>query len=381
VSIDGATGKDGSILDRIQPHLRAMPGYMPVEPPEFLAERLGVPIESIIKLDANENPYGPSERVLEAIRNFKGCQIYPDPEQRRLRAALSAYTGFPPGWLLAGAGTDELIDLLVRMFVPPGEAIVNFPPTFGMYAFSADLENARLIEIPRRADFTLDLEQIARRGAEASLIFAVSPNNPTGTPLSRKELDCLLGFGCPVVVDEAYAEFSGSSYIDLVREEPNLIVLRTLSKWAGLAGLRVGFMVAAPGIIEVAFKCKQPYSVNVVAEAAAIAAIADRKNQLETVDALVRERERLRAKLEAIPSLEVAPSLANFLLCEVKGIEAIDVHGELRSHGIMVRHYDTPLLQNHIRITVGKPHETDAVVAALAEILPALSAPPRLPSR
>src|SRR5205823_4261553 len=147
--------------------------------------------------------------------------------------------------------------------------------------------------------------------------FVVSPNNPTGTPLQREELETLLAIGCPVVVDEAYAEFAGESYVELVRERPNLIVLRTLSKWAGLAGLRIGFMVAAPEVIEVALKVKQPYSVSVAAEVAAIAAIADRDFQLQRVAAIVAERERLAAALRTVSGLEILPSKANFLLCRI----------------------------------------------------------------
>jgi histidinol-phosphate aminotransferase len=369
---------NGSILHRIQPHLRAMPGYVPVEPPEFLAERVGLPVEAIIKLDANENPYGPAPEVLAALRAFDGYDVYPDPQQRRLRAALAEYTGFDPEWIIAGAGTDELIDLLTRMFVAPHEGILNFPPTFGMYAFSADLEDAALIDVPRRADFSLDLAAIAAQAPKARLVFVVSPNNPTGTPLTREELDALLGIGCPVVVDEAYAEFAGKSYVELVRERPNLIVLRTLSKWAGLAGLRVGFMVAAPEIIEVAFKVKQPYSVNVAAEVAAIASVASSAYQMRRVAAIVAERERLRGKLQAIPALDVLRSEANFLLCLVKGTEARVVQAKLAERGIMVRHYNTAALKNHLRITVGKPEQTDAVVEALNEILRSVSAP-RLP--
>jgi histidinol-phosphate aminotransferase len=370
---------DSSIFERILPHMRAMPPYIPVEPPEFLAERLGLPVEAVLKLDANENPYGPSPAVLEALAAFRGYNIYPDPQQRNLRAALSEYTGFSPEWLIAGAGSDELIDLMTRMFVAPGEAILNFPPTFGMYAFSADLEDADLVNIPRRKDFSIDLDAVSATAGKARLIFVVSPNNPTGTPLLRKELDALLATGSPVVVDEAYAEFAGESYVELVREHANLIVIRTLSKWAGLAGLRIGYMVAAPEVIEVAFKVKQPYSVSVAAEVAAIAAIVDRDFQFRRVAAIVAERERLAAALQAIGGIEVLPSKANFLLCRLAGLPAREVHARLADRGIMVRYYDTPMLQNHIRITVGKPEHTDAVVSALREIL-GIAQTPTVPS-
>jgi len=360
---------DGSILEQVQRHVREMAAYTPVEPPEFLAQRLGLPVERIIKLDANENPYAPSARVLETLRSFRGYNVYPDPLQRRIRRALSQYLGIAEEWNVAGAGSDELIDLVTRMFVAPGEAILNFPPTFGMYAFSAEAAGARVIDLPRQADYSLKLEGLAPAAREASLIFAVSPNNPTGTPLLRDELDALLETGRPVVIDEAYAEFAGESYAALVRERPNLLILRTLSKWAGLAGLRVGYMIAAPEIIEVAMKIKQPYSVSVVAEAAALAAIEDRETLFASVAAIVAERERLAAKLRALEVVEVTPSRANFLLCRLDGLVARDVHRELLERGIMVRYFGTPLLQNCLRVSVGKPEHTDALIEALREII------------
>ncbi len=290
--VEGAGG--GGWLRRwVQPHLLKIPGYVPIEPPDVLAERIGLPVEAIVKLDGNENPYGPSPRTLAALAGAHGYNIYPDPEQRRLRAGLGEYAGLGADHIVAGAGSDELIDLATRMFVAPGDAILNFPPTFGMYAFSAEVQGARVINLPRRHDFTLKLDGFADQARKARLIFVVSPNNPSGTPLAAEELGVLLQTGRPVVVDEAYAEFAGESYARLVPNHPNLMVLRTMSKWAGLAGLRVGYMVASPEITEVALKAKQPYSVSVAAETAALASLQDREWLMANVAKLVQERERL----------------------------------------------------------------------------------------
>lgn len=360
---------DDSVLAWVQPHLREMPGYVPIEPPEVIAKRLGLPLERIVKLDGNENPYGPSPRAIEAVSRTTAYNVYPDPLQRRLREALSEYVGMPAEWIIAGAGSDELIDILTRMFVAPKEAVLNFPPTFGMYAFSADVQGARVINLPRKPDFSLKLDGLAAEAKKARLIFVVSPNNPTGNALSRAELDALLSTGRPVVVDEAYAEFAGETFVPLVREFPNLMVLRTLSKWAGLAGLRLGYLIARPEIIEVVVKTKQPYSVSVAAEAAAIASIEDRERLLERVAALVKERERLAGALESIEGIVVSPSVSNFVLCRLVGLDARSIHAALKERGILVRYFDTPLLRNYVRVSVGKPEHTDALMQALHEII------------
>ena len=362
-----------SLIDRVQRHLLNAPPYASVQTPEECARRLGIPLERIIKLDANENPYGPSPRALKALADCDSYHIYPDPGQRKVREALGAYVGYDAEWLIAGTGSDELIDLLVRLFVAPGEAIVNFPPTFGMYPFLADVLGARVINVQRRDDFSLDLpaavEAATSENNGAQAIFAVSPNNPSATLLSGAELEALLATGKPVVVDEAYAEFSGQSFIPLVREHANLIVIRTLSKWAGLAGLRVGYMVADPALIDITLRVKQPYNVNVAAEAATLASLEDLEYLQTKIDAIVRERERLEASLRALPGVEVTPSSANFVLCRLVDADARLAKERLAEQGILVRYFDTPLLRNHLRISAGRPSDTDAVVSALRDIV------------
>jgi histidinol-phosphate aminotransferase len=362
---------DDKLIDLVQPHLLDAPPYVPVQPPEALAKKLGLPVERIIKLDANENQYGPSPRALEALARARNYHIYPDPAQVALRKALGDYVGFDPSWIVVGAGSDELIELCVRMFVPPGGAILNFPPTFGMYTFLADVLAGKqsTISVPRRDNFSIYIDAAIAAAGRANLIFAVSPNNPTGTPLTRRELDAMLSTGKPVVVDEAYAEFAGESYVDLVKTHPKLIVIRTLSKWAGLAGLRVGYMICDPAIAEVAMRIKQPYSVNVAAETGALTSLADLSLLQQRVGLIRQERERFAGLLNTLPGFDVTPSRANFLLCRLEGVDAKTVHAKLTARGIMVRQYDSSLLENHLRISVGRPEQDDTVIAALKEIL------------
>jgi histidinol-phosphate aminotransferase len=357
------------ILSRVQPHLREAPAYVPVEPPEEVAKRIGLPPEAIVKLDANENPYGPSPAVTEALANAGSLHIYPDPEQRRFREAIGRYVGLDASYVIGGTGSDELIDLLIRLFVPPGEALLNFPPTFSFYPFLAGIQNARVIDVRRRDNHSIDIDKALTAVSEASLIVATSPNNPSGTLLPPEDLLALLATGKPVIVDEAYTEFAGQSYVGLVPEHENLIVLRTLSKWAGLAGLRVGYMVAQPALIDLVLRVKQPYNLNVAAEIATLASLEDLGYMKERIAAIVAERERLEVLLADLPGFEVTPSASNFVLCRLSDVKAHDVHRQLLERGILVRYFDTPLLENHLRITAGLPEQTDALMAALREII------------
>ena len=357
-------------LDRwMQPHLVATPPYVPVEPPDEVAQRVGLPPERIVKLDANENPYGPSPKVVAALAKAGNYHIYPDPEQRKVRAALGRYAGFEPEWVVAGAGSDELIDLLVRLFVPPGESILNFPPSFSFYPFLASVQGANVVNVQRRADHTIDLESALIAANNARLTVVASPNNPSGTLLPRADVETLAQLGRPLAIDEAYTEFAGESCVDLVRTYPNLIVLRTLSKWAGLAGLRIGYMVADPSLVEVIMRVKQPYNVNAAAEIAVLASMDDLPYLQGLVQKIVMEKQRLEVELAKLPGFEVSPSSANFLLCRLSGVSAREVHARLIERGILVRYFDTPLLQNHLRISAGRPDQTDALLAALREII------------
>ncbi len=346
-----------------------MPGYEAIEPPEELAQRLHIPVERIVKLDGNENPYGPSPKALRALAEYRDYHIYPDPLQRRAREALSRFLGLLPDQIVLGAGSDEIMDLVMRAFLIPGDAIINCPPTFGMYPFLARVAGVRVIDVPRWENFSLDLAAIHAVAAEAKLIFVTSPNNPTGNLLSEGELDALLATGLVVVVDEAYIEFASTeSFVGRVKEGRNLIVLRTFSKWAGLAGLRVGYGVFPPSVAEVILKIKQPYNLNVAAQAAMLASLDDADRLRERVRLLIAEREEMLRALAEVPYLEPLPSQTNFLLCRIAGIDAGELQKELRRRGVMVRRPDSPVLCNCLRISVGLPEHRQALIAALNEI-------------
>lgn len=354
---------------------QSFPPYTPIEPFEVLSARLGLPPEQIVKLDANENPYGPSPLARQALAELPFAHIYPDPESRALRHGLADFTGVPVEHLLAGAGADELIDLLLRVLLEPDDCVINCPPTFGMYPFDTLLNAGQVVDVVRRADFSLDYDAI-QRAVEARrprAIFITTPNNPDGNLPPSEEIDFLLSLPFLVVIDEAYIEFASAggslgekrTRLPEVPNRENLVVLRTFSKWAGLAGLRVGYGAFPGWMLPALWKAKQPYNVNVAASAAALASLRDLDTLAGNVALLRQERERLFGLLCGVPYLRPFPSQANFILCQVLGRSAKALKETLARAGILVRYYSTPLLKDYIRVSVGRPQDSDVLLAAL----------------
>ncbi|KAG1366218.1 histidinol-phosphate aminotransferase, chloroplastic [Cocos nucifera] len=353
----------------IRLHLKKLSPYQPILPFEVLSTRLGRKPEDIIKLDANENPYGPPPEVLDALGALKFPYVYPDPESRRLRAALAEDSGLDSDYILAGCGADELIDLIMRCVLDPGDKIVDCPPTFTMYEFDAAVNGALVIKVPRLSDFSLDIPRMVEvvEQEKPKCVFLTSPNNPDGSIINDEALLEILNLPILVVLDEAYIEFSGTkSRMDWVKKHENLIVLRTFSKRAGLAGLRVGYGAFPLSIIEYLWRAKQPYNVSVAAEVAACAALQN-PGYLESVkNSLVKERQRLYNLLEGVPFLKPYPSYSNFILCEVtSGKDAKKLKEDLAQMGVMIRHYNNKELKGYVRVSVGKPEHTDALMECL----------------
>jgi histidinol-phosphate aminotransferase len=365
-----------NVEDFISPHLREMQPYTPIVPFDVLTKRLGLAREQIAKLDANENPYGPSPRALAALREADTLHIYPDPDQAALREAISQFIDIPAQHILCGSGVDEVIDIVGRAFIRPGEAIVDLPPTFGMYRFEADIVNASYVSVPRHADFALDVGAICARvraTPNAKLLFVTNPNNPDGSMCSDADMLRLLELPVMVILDEAYIDFSSQpSRAAWVLQHDNLIVLRTFSKLAGLAGLRVGYGVFPLAIIQHLWKIKPPYTPNVAASLAAIAALSDPDYLRQVVKLLVSERERLGELLSELPGVQVYPSQANFLLFRLDGQawpqNAKQIKLALEQRGILLRYFDREGLRDCLRVSVGRPADTDRLIAALHEL-------------
>lgn len=314
-----------------------------------------------IMLDANENSFGGP-----LAEDFSR---YPDPQQRPLKAALAQLKSLDTAQIFMGNGSDEAIDLLFRAFVEPGrDNVILLPPTYGMYAVQANIHGATIRQAPLKPDFSPDAAAVrAMMDANSKLLFLCSPNNPTGQCLPDDfVLEMLETFPGLVVLDEAYMDFSSKpSWSRRLSEFPKLVVLQTLSKAWGMAGLRVGTAFSNPAVIEVLNKIKFPYNLNQLAiqlatEALSLATKTDEKMQL-----ILQERERLSAALKNISGVEtVFPSEANFLLVRVKDADGMYRH--LAQQGIIVRNRSREIhCENCLRITVGTPDENERLLAEM----------------
>jgi len=361
-----------SIQSLLRSEIADLEAYVPIQPFEVLSERLGIPAEQIVKLDANENPYGPLPVVSEALAEYPYYHIYPDPQQSELRAALSRFVGAPAANILASHGADEMLDYLCRLFLQPGDAIINCPPTFGMYSIDAGLAGAQVIDAWRNADYSLNVDEIVRVAGDnpqAKILFLTSPNNPSGNWLPDAELRQLLALPLLVVLDEAYVEFADhASRAHWVLDYANLVVLRTFSKAAGIAGLRLGYGICPDWLMAALWKFKQPYNVSVAATVAGLASLRYVDEILAVVERIKEERNRLLVALQTIAYLHTYPTQANFILCRVLERDARALKGALEEQGILVRYYNKPGLDNCIRISVGRPEQTDRLLAALRSL-------------
>jgi histidinol-phosphate aminotransferase len=353
----------------IRQHILDLPPYQPVFPLGVLSEELGIPIEKLVKLDANENPFGPLPEVKEALSEIESIHIYPDPETREIRKLLADHHSIQGESIIMGAGADELIDLIMRVVLNSGDKILNCPPTFGMYAFDATLNQANVISIPRKYDFSLDIEALIAAITEfrPKILFLANPNNPDGSTLSQDAFEKLISQEILLVMDEAYIEFARGrdSYIPQLTDHPNLIVLRTFSKWAGLAGLRIGYGVFHTDMTPILMKAKQPYNVSIAAETAAVATLKNLSKAEDRIARIIEQRSFLFDELAKIPWLNPYPSQGNFILCKVMGRSAPEVWGHLRKQGILIRYFDKPGLSDHIRISVGTEEQNQQLLNAL----------------
>ena len=311
-------------------------------------------------IDANENPWNPP------------YNRYPDPLQRTLKARIAEVKGVPEASIFTGNGSDEAIDLLLRIFCEPGvDNIVAIDPSYGMYQVAADINNVACRKVLLRTDFSLDVDALlAAADAQTKLIFLCSPNNPTGNSLDRQEMVRLLHtFEGIVVVDEAYIDFASQpSFLPELENYPNLVVLQTLSKAWGGAALRLGMAFASPAIIGLFNKVKYPYNVNLPAQREALALLNKPEQMEDQRQKVLEERERLGQAFEAAPfQYKVYPSDANFLLVEVG--RANEIYAALVEKGVIVRNRNSvSLCRGCLRITVGTVDENTLLLQALEEV-------------
>lgn len=317
--------------------------------------------EASVYLDANENSFG--SPLAESYNR------YPDPLQFKVKQRLTEIKGMPTQNIFLGNGSDEAIDILFRAFCNPGiDNVITLPPTYGMYEVSANINDVEIRKIKLKTDYQLDMEGISEAIDEhTKIIFICSPNNPTGNSIDRQDIETILvNFSGLVVIDEAYINFSRQkTFIQELTEYPNLVVLQTLSKAWGLAGLRVGMAFASEEIIEVFNKVKPPYNINEASQKLALEALQNVDQVNEWIKKTVDEREKLVKDLALLDIvIKIYPSDANFIL--VKTTDPKGIYQYLVKYGIIVRDRSkVELCENSLRITIGTPEENIILLNAL----------------
>lgn len=342
----------------VRPAVAGMEAYVPGEQPQG---------GGWVKLNTNENPYPPSPRVLEALRAAVGddLRLYPDPVGKALRQRAASVYGIDPSGILVGNGSDELLGLIVRAIVGPGDTVVYPTPTYSLYDTLVAEQGGNVRAVPYGDDFALPQ---GIEGAEAKLTFLCHPNSPSGVPLPleriRRVAEASPGV---VVVDEAYVDFGGETAMPLARELGNVIVLRTFSKSFSLAGMRIGLAFGAPALLAEIGKIKDSYNIDRLSLVAAEAALADYAWMQANVARVCATRDRL---VEALRQRRfvVLDSATNFVLARRPGEDLQGLYLALKERRVLVRHFATPRLRDGLRITVGTDAETDALLAALDQI-------------
>ncbi|NOY54324.1 MAG: histidinol-phosphate transaminase [Deltaproteobacteria bacterium] len=345
-------------LEHLRPEIRALSPYTISH------------TEARIKLDANENPFGPSEKIRREIREVLdriAVNRYPDPAATELKAVIAKFLRIPADRLLLGNGSDELIGYLITTFAGKGNGVLYPAPTFSMYGIIAAAFGQKRIEVPLDAHFKIDPDRLTSTIHEASpeIIFLASPNNPTGREFPEEVILSLLEeSGAVVVLDEAYIDFSGhAGSLPLLDRYPNLIILRTLSK-IGMASLRLGILTAAPEILREIEKVRLPYNVNTFSQAAATVLLGHEESLRTQIETIVSERARLFSALSQIPQITPIPSTANFILFRTD--EADRLFNSLLNAGILIRNLNIPgPLAGSLRVTIGTPEENHEFICHL----------------
>ncbi|MBF2067719.1 MAG: histidinol-phosphate transaminase [Calothrix sp. C42_A2020_038] len=347
-------------MSYFRPSVDAMVGYVPGEQP--------LPGTNIIKLNTNENPYPPSPKAMEVLRNLDGefLRRYPDPYANEFRRAISEALGVSFDWIIVGNGSDEILNVLIRACADLDRKVVYPSPTYVLYRTLSQIQPAQFIEIPYDEDFCLPIKNLVTANGAVTLI--ASPNSPSGhvVPIDdlRKLASSLSGV---IAIDEAYVDFAEQSALTLVSEFENVIVLRTLSKGYSLAGLRLGFGIANPKLLKGLFKVKDSYNIDAIACAVGAAAMRDQVYKNECAQKVKASRTRLALKLKQL-DFKVWNSQANFILVQSLQQTAEKLYLELKQKGILVRYFNQPGLDDKLRITVGTDNQNQILTDVLTKL-------------
>jgi histidinol-phosphate aminotransferase len=341
--------------------VNAIASYVPGEQPKRGAQ--------IVKLNSNENPYPPSPKALAVLQNIDAelLRRYPQPFGEEFRQAASKVLEVPSNWIVVGNGSDELLNLVMRACAEPGRKVVYPTPTYVLYRTLAQIQAADIVEIPYNEDYSLPLQQLV--AVNGAVTFIASPNSPSGHAVPIDDLRQLAAsLSGVLVIDEAYVDFAEENALSLVKEYENVISIRTLSKGYSLAGLRLGFAVANPQLLDGLFKVKDSYNIDAIATAVGAAAISDQAYKNACVAKIKASRTQLATDLKRL-GFRVWNSQANFLLVQPPKKNAQYLYHKLKEHSILVRYFHLPKLDDKLRITIGTDEQNQALVAALADLL------------
>ena len=351
----------------VRPAVHHLPVYQRQPPPDIKPERE-------IRLDWNESPYGPSPRVEEALRDVLAHNRYPEFDAWSLREALGAYVGAPAAQVIAGAGLDNVIETMLLLLLEPEDRVIISNPTFGVYDVLVKAFGGTTVDVPLTGGFNLDVDAIlAAVDERTKLIIICNPNNPTGNLFPARDVERIIAEApCLVAVDEAYAEFAGTTYLPLMEQAPNLAILRTMSKFAGLAGMRVGYGVFPEGLMPYLARVMPGFcNVSVAATAAAMASLGDRDYNQQMVMRILANRDALADHLREMPGVEPYPSATNFLLVKLPVEDAGPVVTRLAERGVYVRYFGNTAwgIKNCLRVSIGTPEENEIFASELENAL------------
>ncbi len=347
----------------VRANIRGMAGYTPGEQPS-IGER-------VVKLNTNENPFPPSEKVMQAIAQIESEQLrrYPNPTADVFRIAAAKVLGVDKDMIMAGNGSDDILSIAVRTFLGAGDLLAYPDPTYSLYPVLADLAEVAYTTVPWDKDYALPIDALL--GTNAKAIFLANPNAPTGTFIPPAKLrDLAKKFTGLLLIDEAYVDFADDNCLPLVKENANVVICRTLSKAYSLAGMRFGFAIAQRPVITEMMKVKDSYNCDAVSTCAAAAAITDQEYAKDKWEYVRKERARLTKELNSM-GWKVIPSQANFVLVNVPDNNGKAAYLGLKEQGILVRYFDRPGLTDKIRITVGTADENNALLAGIKSLEPA----------
>ena len=326
-------------------------------------------------MNSNESPFQLPQSILKEASELVSkltLNRYPDPNALDFRSEVSKYANIPVENIMAGNGSDELIGIILNTFVGKGDYVVTHGPTFAMYKIYTEITGGAYKEVPSKDNYEIDVDGIiAKANAHrAKVVFLCTPNNPTGAVISKGDiLKVAQEVNAMVVVDEAYFEFGGESVLSEIKQKNNLIVMRTLSKGIGVAGLRLGYLCANKQVIDFLSRVKPPYNLNAISQAVGITVLKNSGTFTKNIGYLLNQRESLFTQLQELPNVKVYPSQGNFILISTP-LAPVLVNA-LENKGIKVRLFSEGTLKDHIRVTIGLQRENQIFVDTIKDVLSA----------